>query len=184
MADYDGTGSFRELFNSHLKIIEDNSGIKGSYIAGFLGVCTLFVFIGLFDFYITNLVGIIFPIFWSLKSLQSRSKDDDDKQWLTYWIIFSLSQILDTFSNLILQIIPFYFFIKIGFLIWLFLPNFRGAEKIYHNFIKKRFKKYFDEVEKQQINTNKRKSSVNYEAEKDELSKTFVNNNTNSDKLD
>ena len=144
MAD---TGSFRLFISSHIKIIEGKSGYNGVYIVATLAVCTFFVFIGFLDYYLTNLIGIAFPIFYSLKSLQSR-EEDDDKQWLTYWIIYSCTNILDVFSDYIMAVMPFYFFIKIVFLMWMFLPNIRGAEVIYHNLIKKYFKKYLDDVDK------------------------------------
>jgi len=178
----DDNGSFRLLFYSQLKIIEDKSGFKGSYIAGILGLCTFLVFFGIFDYYLANLVGIVFPILWSLKSLQSRG-EDDDKQWLTYWIIFSSTHVIDVFSDYILQIIPFYFFIKIVFLIWMFLPNFRGAEVIYHYFIKKYFKKYLDDIDKLTKNTNTATTTTNNntkssdEIKKDEFSKSAITPN-------
>ena len=83
-----------------------------------------------------NFIGIIYPAFKSLEALES-DELGDDKQWLTYWVCFSFFIIIDKFADrlFIKRLIPFYFFMKITFLIYLFHPKTLGAKNIYQNVI-------------------------------------------------
>lgn len=142
----------------HLKIIEEATGINSRYIMIGLGICFLFVFIGYFDLYITNVVGITYPAIWSIRAIESKGTEDD-KQWLTYWVVFACFTFIDLFSGFVLQFIPFYFFFKLLFLVWCFMPNTRGATFIYDKVIIKLFQKYehhikrFDETIQEKIGT-------------------------------
>src|SRR5690606_4015763 len=105
----------------------------------------IFVWIGFLERFITNLVGTVYPAFWTMKSIESRK--DDDKQWLTYWVVFACFTIIDMFSGFILRFIPFYFFIKIIFLIWLFMPNSQGCHIIYHLLVVRVFKSFENDID-------------------------------------
>ena len=159
--------------DEHLKIIVDKTGIKGKYIMIALGVSLLFTIIGFLDKYITCLVGILLPTFFSIKAIESK-EEDDDKLWLTYWTIYAIFSFLDLFTGWILKIIPFYFIIKLVFLVWCFMPNTKGAIIVYDKIIKPFFlknegiiDKYFNklaektkkagELAKNEINKNKDK---------------------------
>ena len=126
--------------DEHLKIIVDKTGIQGKYIMIALGVSLLFTIIGFLDKYITCLVGILLPTFFSIKAIESK-EEDDDKLWLTYWTIYAIFSFLDLFTGWILKIIPFYFIIKLVFLVWCFMPNTKGAVIIYDKIIKPFFLK-------------------------------------------
>lgn len=55
---------------------------------------------------------------------------DDDRQWLTFWLIFALWLFFETyFARVILSNIPFYYECKLGCLIWLIWKH--GAERCY-----------------------------------------------------
>lgn len=51
--------------------------------------------------FFTRLIGVGYPLFKSIIALESPSKDDD-KQWLTYWIVYGFLAVLDEFSAFIL----------------------------------------------------------------------------------
>jgi receptor expression-enhancing protein 5/6 len=61
--------------------------------------------------------------------------EDDDKQWLTYWVCYGAFNIVDQFAGIILQFIPFYYFLKTGFLIFLFHPSTLGATMVYNTYV-------------------------------------------------
>lgn len=82
-----------------------------------------------------NAAGFIYPLYASYKAIESKSRDEDT-QWLTYWAIYALFTVIETFDALIVKYFPYYFAIKFGLLLWLFSPNTLGAEFIYINFIK------------------------------------------------
>lgn len=138
--------NFFTIVEEHLDLISEKTGVNGKLVVIGLSVALFFTFIGYFEHYITNVVGIIYPAYWSIKAIESQ-ETDDDKQWLTYWVVFSLFSIIDLFSGFVLKFIPFYFFFKLIFLIWLFMPNFRGATYVYDWFLVKVFRKYEKELD-------------------------------------
>src|SRR4051812_43550499 len=118
--------SILKKWEEHSRIIEEKTGVKGKYVVMVLCAAIFFVLIGFLDRIITNLVGTVYPAYWSIKAIESNNPDMDI-QWLTYWVVFAIFTFIDVFSGFVLKFFPFYFFIKILFLIWLFLPNFQGA---------------------------------------------------------
>lgn len=78
----------------------------------------------------TVIITVVYPSIKSIKALESR-ESDDDKVWLTYWCVFGIFTVIDEFGGIVLSLIPFYFYIKLGFFLWLMLPQTRGASKIY-----------------------------------------------------
>ena len=133
--------------DEHLKIIVEKTGIQGKYIMMALGVSLFLTIIGFLDKYITCLVGILLPTFFSIKAIESK-EEEDDKLWLTYWTIYAVFSFLDLFAGWILKIIPFYFIIKLIFLVWCFMPNTKGAIIIYDKVIKPFFLKNVNKFDK------------------------------------
>ena len=98
----------------------------------------LFVMFGIGSTYITCLLGVAYPAFKSFLALESKNSDDD-KQWLTYWVMFGMFNIIDQFAGFILHYIPFYYFLKLGFLVWLFHPSTVGASYLFDKYIEPNF---------------------------------------------
>jgi receptor expression-enhancing protein 5/6 len=76
-----------------------------------------------------DLLGFVYPAYMSFKSMDSGSQDDT--QWLTYWVVFSFLSIVENLMGFIVVLIPFYFWIKIGIIVWMYHPATRGAQVIY-----------------------------------------------------
>ncbi|KAJ9120605.1 hypothetical protein QFC22_002534 [Naganishia vaughanmartiniae] len=88
---------------------------------------------------ITNLVGWALPTYLSCRALESPSQGDD-KQWLTYWIIFGLLNLVESAAlRVVLYYIPQYFTIKLAFLIWLLYPGANNAQKVYYSLVRPLF---------------------------------------------
>lgn len=136
-----------EIIENQCNLIGRKAGINGKIIYFGLLAVMFFVFIGYFEEYITMTVGVLLPAHFSFKAIASPG-GNDDKEWLTYWVVFSLFVIAEMFFGKILSYIPLYFFFKMGFLIWLFLPIFKGAAVLYDNFISNFFKTYEKKIEK------------------------------------
>mmetsp|Transcript_25811 Transcript_25811/g.48599 ORF Transcript_25811/g.48599 Transcript_25811/m.48599 type:complete len:161 (-) Transcript_25811:173-655(-) len=79
---------------------------------------------------ISDLVGFVYPAYASFKAIDS-ADPNDDTQWLTYWVVFALFSILESAASFLVSYIPFYFFIKLSFLVWLYHPNTMGAGVVY-----------------------------------------------------
>ena len=113
-----------------------------SLIAG-----VVLVMLGIGNTYITCLLGVAYPCFMSFLALES-TKEDDDKQWLTYWVVFGIFNFVDHFAGFILSLVPFYFFLKLVFLVWLFHPSSQGATTIYNIYILPNMQQYEKHIKK------------------------------------
>ena len=118
-----------------LKKISEKTGIETKKLTNYgLGLAVACVMFGIGSSYITNVIGVAYPAFMSFLALESEGLEDD-KQWLTYWVCFGAFNVLDQFAGFILRFIPFYYFLKLGFLVFLFHPSFTGATYVYNNYI-------------------------------------------------
>lgn len=59
------------------------------------------------------------------------SGNKDDTQWLTYWVVFSFLSIFESLFGFLVDLIPFYYFIKMGVIVWMYYPSTMGAKVIY-----------------------------------------------------
>jgi len=110
-----------------------------------LAVALVFLFLGFLSQFISYLVGYVYPAWMSCKTIEKRSVDDS-LQWLAYWSIFSGLTFIEIFGDVFLFWVPFYYILKVVFLLWLSLPQFRGAYFLYENFIRKLINDYCGKV--------------------------------------
>ena len=105
----------------YVKEITDATQVPPGIFA--IGALTLSVLLVAFNFsigtFVVQIVGVIYPVCKSVQALITEDTIDDDKQWLTYWMAFSLFSLFDTSFSFILTAIPFYSLIKLLVLIWL-----------------------------------------------------------------
>lgn len=127
-------------------IIEKKTGRNPKIIVGILVASIILSAIGNFGRYVTCVVGITLPAYWSIKAIES-PEVDDDKQWLTYWAVYAVFTFIDLFAGFIMKFLPFYFFGKLIFLIWLFMPNTQGAVIVYNLVLSKLFKKFEKKID-------------------------------------
>ena len=136
----------KSFYQKEIDLISKKTGVDGKIISSILLISSIFCFINIFSKYITCLVGVTLPAYWSIKAIESQEYEEE-KQWLTYWAIYGLFTLLDQFASIILRIFPFYFIFKIIFLIWCFMPNTMGALFIYKKFVHPYFKKYEERID-------------------------------------
>ena len=132
---------------NHINIIEKRSQINPKVLIGGLGVSLILTTTKWFSSYVTCLVGVLCPTYLSLKALES-PEEDDDKLFLTYWVVYGLFTVFDTFTSFLINRIPFYYTFKLAFLIWMFMPNFKGAIYVYNICIGPLFRKYEGKFDK------------------------------------
>nr|ODN92953.1 protein YOP1 [Cryptococcus depauperatus CBS 7855] len=85
---------------------------------------------------ISNLIGWALPAYLSVQAIESPGANDD-KQWLTYWVVFGSLNLLESMGlRAILYWVPMYFVFKTLITIWLMLPATRGAETLYYHVIR------------------------------------------------
>ena len=128
--------SLLEKWDNQMNLIQEKTGIKGTFVIWGLILDVIFVYFNIFDSIITNLVGTVYPAFWTIKSLE-QNLIEEQKKWLTYWVVFGSFIIVDMGSPVIVKFIPFYFVLKILFLMWLFMPGSNGCTIVYYLVVKK-----------------------------------------------
>lgn len=107
------------------------TGIARARLFG--GACLAGLFFLIFAFggvALTNLVGFVYPAYRSFKAVETPDSKDD-KQWLTYWVVYGLLNIAERILSGFLAWVPFYFLLKLGFLVWLYHYKTLGATVLY-----------------------------------------------------
>ncbi|KAH3902551.1 Yop1p SCDLUD_000130 [Saccharomycodes ludwigii] len=120
------------------------TGLPRSY--GILGTFVFYLFliftnVGGVGQILTNFIGFVIPTYYSLVALKT-STTQDDHDLLIYWVVFGFLSVIEFWSKTILYWIPFYFFFKTAFLIYVAVPQFGGAKLIYNNLIDPLTSKY------------------------------------------
>ena len=113
--------------------LEQRTGVPKTYLAaGGVALMTLLVSVNALAAPASNLVGWGLPAYLSMKAIETPS-GRDDVQWLTYWVIFGFLTYLESFAlRVVLYYVPWYFALKTVFVIWLQLPQTKGAATLYH----------------------------------------------------
>ena len=143
-----------------LKFLYEKTGIYPVFFLYILLICLIFIFIGFFDRILTIIIATAYPLYISYKTLQNHINDNSNDneeneenenedenindmiQWLSYWVVYSFFINIECIFRKILIYIPFYFFIKVIFLLFCFLPQYQFSIWIYNNCIRVLFIKY------------------------------------------
>eukprot|EP00124_Ichthyophonus_hoferi_P000603 Ihof_evm14s23 gene=Ihof_evmTU14s23 len=126
----------RDLGNKEpFKTITEKAKVPAGYLALGAGAIFVLVFWFIGQPLFINLIGFAYPAYCSIKAIESPSAADD-KQWLTYWTVFSLFNIIEFFSDVVLYWLPFYYYLKIASIAFLLLPQTQGATVIYNKVIR------------------------------------------------
>ena len=126
----------------YAELIEEKTKVNVEYfVVGFLAILALCIFSGFWAHSITNFVGFAYPAYASVAAIESTDKTDDT-QWLTYWVVFAFFCVFENFTDYILYWVPFYYAIKVTFLVWCMIPKYRGAVQVYNSVIQPLFKKH------------------------------------------
>nr|CAI5841512.1 unnamed protein product [Callosobruchus analis] len=80
------------------------------------------------------LFGTLYPAYASYKAVRSKGGREYVK-WMMYWIVFALFTCIETFTDIFLSWFPFYYEIKIIFVIWLLSPATKGSSILYRKFV-------------------------------------------------
>ncbi|XP_059821619.1 receptor expression-enhancing protein 1 isoform X3 [Hypanus sabinus] len=78
--------------------------------------------------------GTLYPAYSSYKAVKTKNVKEYVK-WMMYWIIFALFTTVETFTDLFLPWFPFYYELKIAFVIWLLSPYTKGSSVLYRKFV-------------------------------------------------
>ncbi|XP_058195211.1 HVA22-like protein a [Rhododendron vialii] len=88
-----------------------------------------------FDVLAGPVVSLLYPLYASIRAIETKSSEDD-RQWLTYWILYSMITLFElTFAKLI-EWIPFWSHAKLIGTCWLVIPYFSGAAYVYEHYVR------------------------------------------------
>ncbi|KAG9310390.1 TB2/DP1, HVA22 family-domain-containing protein [Chiua virens] len=120
-----------------LNTFEQHTQVPKTFLAiGTAILLALFHFINPLAAPVSNLIGWALPAYLSFKALE-HSAQQDNVQWLTYWVIFGFMNFGESIAlGLILYYVPWYFALKTVFVLWLQLPDVRGAQVVYTTVLK------------------------------------------------
>ncbi|XP_037401044.1 receptor expression-enhancing protein 6 isoform X2 [Pygocentrus nattereri] len=107
----------KNIVTDCLNKIEEKIGIKKRYLAiGAVSATGLYLLFGYGASLLCNLIGFVYPAYFSIKAIESPNKDDDT-QWLTYWVVYGFFGVGEFFSDIFLYWFPFYYVFKF-FKVW------------------------------------------------------------------
>ncbi|TPX35084.1 hypothetical protein SmJEL517_g02500 [Synchytrium microbalum] len=122
--------------------LEKRTKVPKTYLVGGAGaVLAVLIFFNVWGNLLTNLIGFVYPAYASFKAIESPNKEDD-VQWLSYWVVFGLLNVLEFFTDFLLFWVPFYYSFKTAFVVYLLLPQtnaslaVKGAAFLYQKFIR------------------------------------------------
>ncbi|XP_064200222.1 receptor expression-enhancing protein 1 isoform X3 [Anguilla rostrata] len=78
--------------------------------------------------------GTLYPAYSSYKAVRSKDVKEYVK-WMMYWIIFALFTTAETITDIFLCWLPFYYELKIAFVVWLLSPYTKGSSVLYRKFV-------------------------------------------------
>ncbi|XP_076014618.1 receptor expression-enhancing protein 1 [Genypterus blacodes] len=78
--------------------------------------------------------GTLYPAYSSYKAVKSKDVREYVK-WMMYWIIFALFTTVEVFTDMFICWVPFYYELKIAFVVWLLSPYTKGSSVLYRKFV-------------------------------------------------
>ena len=122
--------NYIELYEIHIKKIEEKTNLKRKSIYIFLFIALFFLLLGFYECIFVYIITGYYPIKWTIEDYKFHN-EKFYRRWGTYWILFFIFFFLDFYRDEILKIIPLYFIIRTIILLILYLPNFDGAVYLY-----------------------------------------------------
>ncbi|XP_078486358.1 receptor expression-enhancing protein 2-like [Ciona intestinalis] len=78
--------------------------------------------------------GLLYPAYSSYKAVKGANVRQYVR-WIMYWVVFALFTAIETFTDVFLSWLPFYYELKMIFVLWLATPYTKGSTYIYRKFI-------------------------------------------------
>lgn len=118
--------------------------------SGHLGVPLVPKAVGMVSWMICRLVvlvfGMLYPAYASYKAVKTKNIREYVR-WMMYWIIFAIFMAAETFTDVFISWFPFYYEIKMAFVLWLLSPYTKGASLLYRKFVHPSLSRHEKEID-------------------------------------
>ena len=116
-----------------VQVVESNTKLAAEHLlCAIEALMVILIFCGIGASFIVNLVGFVFPAIMTISAIESEKKKDDDTQWLIYWVVFATFCMIDPLVEaIVIYWIPFFYPLKVSLLLWMMLPQTKGANIVY-----------------------------------------------------
>lgn len=95
---------------------------------------------------LTSLASFVFPVLASYKSMEHNDVSLI-RPWLIYWVVVALQLTVESYFGFLLQFVPFYYLFRFLLTLWLVLPQFQGASKVYLGYVEPFLRKHETEID-------------------------------------
>lgn len=102
------------------------------------GVLLTLLFSDVFAPVVSYTMGYLYPAGMSVKAIRnenSAQRQRDAGKWLIYWVVLSCFKCGETLFGFIFRLIPMFKLVKMLFILYLTLPQFRGATLIFETLL-------------------------------------------------
>lgn len=91
--------------------------------------------------------GTLYPAYRSYKAVKTKNVREYVK-WMMYWIVFAMFLCIETLADVFVAFwFPFYYEVKILFVIWLLSPYTKGASFLYRKFIHPTLNRHEEDID-------------------------------------
>nr|XP_051692722.1 receptor expression-enhancing protein 4 [Oryctolagus cuniculus] len=90
--------------------------------------------------------GMLYPAYASYKAVKTKNIREYVR-WMMYWIVFAIFMAAETFTDIFISWFPFYYEIKMAFVLWLLSPYTRGASLLYRKFVHPSLSRHEKEID-------------------------------------
>jgi len=96
---------------------------------------------------LSHVVGSLYPAYASYKAVRTKNVKEYVR-WMMYWIVLAFFNTIEPFTDIFIGFwFPFYYWLKIGVLVWLLAPASNGASLLYKKFIHPNLVKREDDID-------------------------------------
>jgi receptor expression-enhancing protein 5/6 len=133
--------------NPSIKKLSDHTRVPPLGVASIAALVVLsYTIYGLFGQLVSTFFGVVVPGYYSFKAVEDfselaidstelRAKASGMRFWVIYWVVLAVFMTAEYFTYGLLSWLPLYQPLKLSILLWLYLPQTRGANFVYHWFV-------------------------------------------------
>ncbi|KAL0612681.1 Receptor expression-enhancing protein 4 [Plecturocebus cupreus] len=90
--------------------------------------------------------GMLYPAYASYKAVKTKNIREYVR-WMMYWIVFALFMLAEIITDIFISWFPFYYEIKMAFVLWLLSPYTKGASLLYRKFVHPSLSRHEKEID-------------------------------------